>query len=72
MTTYLTVKMAGAKYPAIGERHFRRLMEEGKLVYSKVGGKVIIDETDIEALIVSGRVEPARSKVTDIGRRRVG
>jgi hypothetical protein len=57
VTTYLTPKMAGEKYPAIGTRHFRRLMEEGKLAYSKVGGKVIINEDDILALIDAGRHE---------------
>lgn len=61
MKIYLSPKMAGEKYPAIGERHFRRLTEEGKLAYSKVGGKVLIDDDDIQALIQAGRVEARKT-----------
>jgi hypothetical protein len=60
---HLLIRQAGEEYPAIGERHFRRLVSERRIAYSKVGGKVILLRSDIEALLDAGRVEPSRGPI---------
>jgi excisionase family DNA binding protein len=59
--TYLTVRQAGAAYPALGERYLRRLISGRRIAFHRVGRKVLLRSDDIEAFIGSGRVEPVPS-----------
>jgi len=67
---YLSPKDAGAAYPAIGERHFRRLIAERRIPFSKIGSKVLLDRDDIETLIRSTRVEPTPERLVGVASKR--
>jgi len=56
---WFTLEQAAEAYPAIGARMFRRLVQERRLPFSRVGGRrIVVAESDIEALLEAGRVEP--------------
>jgi excisionase family DNA binding protein len=44
-------------------RYGRRLVAEGRIPHYKVGGKVLVDLADVDALAARGRV-PARASET--------
>jgi len=58
VSAYLSVREAGLAYPAIGERYFRRLVQERRIAFHRVGRKVLLARSDIDDLIAAGRVEP--------------
>ena len=54
---WLTVKMVGAEYPAVGERLARTLFNERAFPVYRVGGhRLVVRRSDLEAYIESGRV----------------
>lgn len=44
-------------------RFVRRLVAERRVAFFKLGGKILLDTEDIDALVEAGRVDPARSVV---------
>ena len=52
---------AVAERPWLSLRYLRRLVYEGRIRHYKVGGKVLVDLADIDALAESGRREPLRA-----------
>jgi len=58
----LTVKQAG-ELSGLGERFVRRLVDERRMPFHRVAGtRIRIAESDLEALIESGRCEPAETR----------
>ncbi len=55
---YFTLEQAAAAYPAFTPRLFRRLVQERRIAFSKVGRRIVVAEADIEAYVDSNRVEP--------------
>lgn len=55
---YFTVAQAAQRYPALGQRLLRRLIEERRIAFSKAGRVNVLAESDIEAYLESNRVEP--------------
>ncbi len=53
----------------VGERFVRRLVEERRIPYLKIGRLVRFEVGDVEAWIASQRVEPNGPQVTDRHRR---
>ena len=58
--TNRTIPQVLAARPWLTERYLRRLVYERRIGYSKVGGRILIDLMDVDALVASGRVEPMR------------
>ena len=52
-----TVPDAGAAYPALGERYFRRLIFEKRIPYLKDRRRVFLRASDIENYLDELRVE---------------
>lgn len=46
---YFTLEQAAAAYPAFTPRLFRRLVQERRIAFSKVGRRIVLAEADIEA-----------------------
>jgi excisionase family DNA binding protein len=57
---WFTLDQAGDAYPAIGRRMFRRLVQERRLPFSRVGRRILVAEHDIDSYLDATRVEPAR------------
>jgi excisionase family DNA binding protein len=45
--------------PWLSERYVRRLVNERRIPFHKVGGKLLFDLNDVDRLAEEGRVEPA-------------
>ncbi len=57
MASYLTVRAAGERYPALGERYLRRLIAQRQIAFHRAGRKVLLRADDLEAFLEAGRVE---------------
>lgn len=57
---WLTPKEVPTKYP-LTERHVRRMIFERRIAFSKVGGRVFINQEDLDGLFAAGRVEAERA-----------
>jgi excisionase family DNA binding protein len=57
--SYLTVQEA-ADYLNTSVRFVRRLIEERRIAFHKVGRHVRLRQADLEAYVNAGRVEPRR------------
>ncbi|MDE3204520.1 MAG: helix-turn-helix domain-containing protein [Acidobacteriota bacterium] len=55
----LTVPMAGA-YTGLGERYIRRLRAERRIPCVRIGGRIMFDPDDLDALIEHHREPAAR------------
>ncbi len=49
---------SAAEYLCTTERHIRRLVDEKRIPYQKVGGKLRFDTTRLEAWLEAQAVEP--------------
>ncbi len=58
---YFTLQQAADVYPAFTFRLLRRLTQERRIPFSRVGRCIVLAESDIEAYIEEGRVEPPKS-----------
>ncbi len=54
----LSIAQAVEQRPWLTERYARRLIHERRLPYYKVGGKVLLDDDDLDELENAGRVAP--------------
>jgi excisionase family DNA binding protein len=66
---WFTIDQAGDAFPAVGARMFRRLVQERRLAFSRVGRRILISETDIEALLEANRTEPLQLRTVPVPRR---
>lgn len=57
---YLTVQEA-ADYLNTSVRFVRRLIEERRIAFHKIGRHVRLHQVDLEAYVNAGRVEPRRA-----------
>ena len=60
---YLTLQQAAERYPVFSSRLLRRLVQERRIAFSRVGRSVVLSEADIEEYIEMNRVEPPRWNV---------
>jgi excisionase family DNA binding protein len=58
---YFTLQQAAEEYPAFTLRLLRRLVQERRIAFSRVGRCIVLAEADIEAYIEASRVEPPAS-----------
>jgi excisionase family DNA binding protein len=57
---YLTIVEAAESYPVFTPRLLRRLVQERRIPFSRVGRSVVLAESDIDAYLERNRVEPPR------------
>jgi len=57
---YLTLEQAAERYPVFSPRFLRRLVQERRIAFSRVGRSVVLAEADIEEYLEKNRVEPPR------------
>jgi excisionase family DNA binding protein len=55
----LTIAQAVEANPWLTERYARRLIHERRIPFHKVGGRVLLDQADLDELIALGRVPAA-------------
>ena len=55
---YFTLQQAAEAYPAFTGRLLRRLVQQRRIAFSRVGRNIVLAETDIEAYVEANRVEP--------------
>jgi excisionase family DNA binding protein len=55
---YFTVDQAVEAYPAFTVRLLRRLVQERRIAFSRVGRRIVFAEADIEEYVEGNRVEP--------------
>jgi excisionase family DNA binding protein len=60
---YLTLLQAAERYPVFSTRFLRRLVQERRIAFSRVGRSVVLAEADIEEYLEKNRVEPPRWNV---------
>ena len=58
--TVLTIPQAVEANPWLTERYVRRLIHERRIPFHKVGGRVLLDQADLDRLVSAGRVEAAQ------------
>jgi excisionase family DNA binding protein len=58
---YFTLQQAADEYPAFTLRLLRRLVQERRIAFSRVGRCIVLAEADIEAYVEANRVEPPAS-----------
>lgn len=64
---YFTLQQAVDAYPIFTPRLLRRLIQERRIAFSRVGRNVVVSETDIDSYLEANRVEPTtRSPRWDI------
>jgi excisionase family DNA binding protein len=54
----VNIPQAVEQRPWLTERFLRRLVAKRRIPYHKVGGRVLFDLADLDALAEQGRVEP--------------
>lgn len=54
---YFTLQQAAEEYPVFTSRLLRRLVQERRIAFSKVGRCIVLSESDIEAYVEANRVE---------------
>lgn len=57
---YLTLQGAAEAYPVFSLRLLRRLVQERRIAFSRVGRCIVLADSDIEAYLEKNRVEPVR------------
>ncbi len=55
---YFTLQQAADAYPAFTARLLRRLVQQRRIAFSRVGRNIVLAEADIEAYVEANRVEP--------------
>lgn len=55
---YFTLQQAAEEYPAFTTRLLRRLVQERRIAFSRIGRNIVLAEADIEAYVEANRVEP--------------
>ena len=55
---YFTLKQVPETYPVFTHRLLRRLVDQRRIPFSRVGRCIVLAEADIEAYIEANRVEP--------------
>jgi hypothetical protein len=55
---YFTLRQTADEYPAFTLRLLRRLVQERRIAFSRVGRCIVLAEADIEAYVEASRVEP--------------
>ena len=55
---YFTLEQAAEAYPAFTFRLLRRLVQEHRIAFSRVGRRIVLAEADIEHYLEGNRVEP--------------
>lgn len=55
---YFTLQQVAAAYPVFTLRLLRRLVQERRIAFSRVGRCIVLSEADIEDYIAQHRVEP--------------
>lgn len=55
---YFTLKQVPEAYPVFTPRLLRRLVDQRRIAFSRVGRCIVLAEADIEAYIEDNRVEP--------------
>ena len=55
---YRPLAEAAEQRPWLTLRYLRRLVYENRIPHTKVGGKVVVADEDIEALERAGRIDP--------------
>lgn len=60
---YLTLQQAADRYPVFSARFLRRLVQERRIAFSRVGRSIVLSEADIEEYLERNRVEPPRWNV---------
>lgn len=56
---HLTVAQAAERYEFLSVRYLRRLISERRIPYVKIGGRVLVDTNDIDAMLAANRHEVA-------------
>jgi hypothetical protein len=56
--TYFTLQQAVVAYPVFTPRLLRRLVQQRRIAFSRVGRTIVLSEADIESYIAESRVEP--------------
>ena len=60
---YFTIAQVADAYPVMTPRLVRRLVQQRRIAFSRVGRCIVLAEADIEAYIESNRVEPPAPRV---------
>lgn len=55
---YFTLQQAVVAYPVFTPRLLRRLVQQRRIAFSRVGRTIVLSEADIESYIAQNRVEP--------------
>lgn len=55
---YFTLQQAVVAYPVFTPRLLRRLVQQRRIAFSRVGRTIVLSEADIEGYITQSRVEP--------------
>lgn len=55
---YFTLKQVVEEYPAFTPRLARRLVQQRRIPFSRLGRVIVLAEADIEAYIEANRIEP--------------
>lgn len=55
---YFTLQQAVVAYPVFTHRLLRRLVQQRRIAFSRVGRSIVLSEADIENYIAQNRVEP--------------
>jgi len=55
---YFTLQQAADAYPVFTIRLLRRLVQERRIAFSRVGRSIVLSASDIEAYVEGNRVEP--------------
>jgi hypothetical protein len=61
-TTYLTPEDAATRLPFGNADWVRQQLRAGRLVGSKVGGRWVVEESAIDAMVAAGTNSPARRR----------
>ena len=56
---YFTLVQAAREYPVFTVRLLRRLVQQRRIAFSRVGRSIVLAEADLEAYIETNRVEMA-------------
>ena len=55
---YFTLQQVVVAYPVFTPRLLRRLVQQRRIAFSRVGRTIVLSESDIESYITQNRVEP--------------
>lgn len=60
---YFTLQQTVEAYPVFTPRLLRRLVQQRRIAFSRVGRTIVLSEADIESYITQNRVEPPASAI---------